>query len=444
MCRNLTNYSIMNSNYKIYFKKRVAMINKKIKFSLIASALLPITFISTSLALNIEAVQYYNSALDQYIKGNTDESIVLLQKSVKIDPEFSDAYYNLGSIYRYKGVLDKAEEVFQRVLSLKPTDTGVNYDMGLIYIQKNEPKKAINFLKLVNKDSDKYKEAQEKILSLENQLQLPQIKKQKKEITPDTTLVKENSDISITAKPCEHINPKVDIPETTRPVEQIGTKVDIPETAKPIEQIGLKTNTQDTMNIPEQKVLKNSQTDKKTTTEKVLKNEEEIVAVSYMSIESNSGKKLKLSPKNKDDMNTCYSAKNALPPRNAIKTFATGFTGPTGLVSDRKGNFYIADYTGNKIYKVSPNGQKELFASSDDINGPVGMAIDNNENLYVANYLSNSIAKISSTGEISIVATGLNKPYMLYYNNSGKLYVSEQESNSISEINLLNKKGGQY
>ena len=168
---------------------------------------------------------------------------------------------------------------------------------------------------------------------------------------------------------------------------------------------------------------------------------EDDVAINYMAVSDTDYEKLTLSPKSSlvtasTPKNYNTSSDRSGKSRSAIKTFASGFDGPTGIVRDEYGNFYVANYSENVIYRVSPDGQKTVFASSDDINGPLGLAIDQRGNIYVANYLSNSIAIINKSGDTHTIVTGLNKPYFLYLDEAESLYVSEQDSNTISVINL--------
>ncbi len=121
-----------------------------------------------------------------------------------------------------------------------------------------------------------------------------------------------------------------------------------------------------------------------------------------------------------------------------VQEFVDGFSGPTGVVVDGSGTLYVANFSKNTIYKVSPNGEKQLLASGFGINGPVGMTLDSRTNdLYIANHLDNSIARISQDGKVSIVATGLKKPYNIFLDEARKtLYVSQQESNSVARVQL--------
>jgi tetratricopeptide (TPR) repeat protein len=138
-------------------------------------------------------------------------------------------------------------------------------------------------------------------------------------------------------------------------------------------------------------------------------------------------------PKTPPHVNKPDSSKPAI-----VEEYADGFFGPTGIAVDNSGVLYVANFSKNTIYSVSPTGEKKLLASGEGINGPVGLAIDNQTgDLYIANHLNNSIARISPDGKVSVVATGLKKPYNLFFDEAHRtLYVSQQETNSIAKIRL--------
>lgn len=361
------------------------MFNKKNGTIAILTAFVIALSASSSFAVSPDAADAYNKALDYYVSGDSKKAVKYFEKSVKEDPEFADAYYNLGSLYRYLEDLEQAEGAFKKYLSLNPKDTSVNYELGLLYIQKKDYSKALDYLKKLTPESERFHDAQGKIALI-------------------VTEIKGNSS----------------------PTQSITTVA-----AKPSSDHGFK-----------EIQVKQSQ---ETSLEEVsgcayMPEDDKNLAVNYMSIADTAEGNLKLSPQKALVDYSASENKTELVPRSAIKTFASGFDGPTGIARDSQGNLFVANYAENKIYKVSPSGQKSVFAQSKDINGPIGLAIDNANNLYVANYLSNSIAKVTSSGETSVIATGLNKPYLLFLDNTSTLYVSEQDSNTVSKINLAKRR----
>ncbi len=80
------------------------------------------------------------------------------------------------------------------------------------------------------------------------------------------------------------------------------------------------------------------------------------------------------------------------------------YSAPSGVAIDSKENIYIASFTENVIYRITPRGQKSVFSKSGLIKGPIGIAIDKNDNIYVSNYTSNNIVKITPQWQASIFA----------------------------------------
>lgn len=125
--------------------------------------------------------------------------------------------------------------------------------------------------------------------------------------------------------------------------------------------------------------------------------------------------------------------------KKTVETYANGFFGPTGMALTPDGSLLVANYSKNLIYRVTPSGDKTVYAEGEGLQGPLGLAFDSaNGVLYVANYLGSNVVRITPMGKVSVLASGLNKPYNLLLDAQKKLlYVTEQETNTVSKI-LLN------
>lgn len=108
---------------------------------------------------------------------------------------------------------------------------------------------------------------------------------------------------------------------------------------------------------------------------------------------------------------------------------------PTGITADNAGNVYVACFSDNMIYKISPDGRKVIFVKDLKINGPIALASDSAGNIYVSNYNSDNIIKVTPSGAISVLIGNIPKPYGLHISN-GMLYVSSQGSNSVLKYRL--------
>lgn len=108
---------------------------------------------------------------------------------------------------------------------------------------------------------------------------------------------------------------------------------------------------------------------------------------------------------------------------------------PTGITADNFGNIYVACFSDNMIYKITPDGRRIIFLKDSRINGPIALVSDSVGNIYISNYNSDNVLKVTSSGSISVLISNISKPYGLFI-SKGLLYVSSQGSNSVLRYKL--------
>ena len=135
-----------------------------------------------------------------------------------------------------------------------------------------------------------------------------------------------------------------------------------------------------------------------------------------------------------------------------VNTIAGGFIGdgsaataaallfPEALAIDKAGNFYIADYAGNRVRKVSAGKISTVAgtgvtgysgdggsATSATLNAPQGVEVDSTGNVFIADTFNGVIRKVTTAGTISTFATNPNFNYLaeMGIDSANNLYVAD-------------------
>lgn len=115
------------------------------------------------------------------------------------------------------------------------------------------------------------------------------------------------------------------------------------------------------------------------------------------------------------------------PSGNLLSTWSWSYADPnaplqmTGFVFDRAGNLIVADYSGNKLWSISPSGVPSLITPM--YVNPMGLALDAGGHVFVSNHASGTIAEQTAGGFVTF-ASGLNSPAGLAF-DAGNLYVAD-------------------
>ena len=124
---------------------------------------------------------------------------------------------------------------------------------------------------------------------------------------------------------------------------------------------------------------------------------------------------------------------------NASKFSYSGFNGPAGIVKDKSGYLYVADYSENRVLKIDPKGKVQTLISGKTnslLKGPIGVAVDLYSNIYIANYDANNILRITPSGKVEAVISNIQKPYLLYVDNQNYLFASVQGNGTVQRFKL--------
>lgn len=121
--------------------------------------------------------------------------------------------------------------------------------------------------------------------------------------------------------------------------------------------------------------------------------------------------------------------------KDELKPFAKGFYGASGVLVDRDGSIYQANFFGHSIDKVSRTGEVTRFVT-DGLNGPVGLTKNADGDLVVCNCSDQSIKKVNPAGEVSefVRSSLFNCPNGITQDAAGNYYVVSFSGSKVVKI----------
>ncbi len=126
--------------------------NKLIKVILTMAILLSSSTAGIA-AIATDAKLQYNKGIDYYQLGQFEESASCFKKAIELDPNYIDAYYNLGSILEYLKQDEAALNVFKQIILRKPDDYESVYKAASLSKKLGEYEKAKMYLTLIPTDT---------------------------------------------------------------------------------------------------------------------------------------------------------------------------------------------------------------------------------------------------------------------------------------------------
>ena len=155
---------------------------------------------------------------------------------------------------------------------------------------------------------------------------------------------------------------------------------------------------------------------------------------------------------------------------NNIPAVDSDVNGPNQVALDSSGNYYLADYSQNQVFKVNRStGILTVVAgngipgySGDGVtggaaqamlSGPTGVTVDNNGNVYIADKFNCVIRKVDTTNTITTVvgthgscqydgdgspatSYSINQPQQLTVDSSGNVYIADFSNSRIRKFTV--------
>jgi superkiller protein 3 len=78
--------------------------------------------------------------------GRTDEAIDHYQKALQINPNYAEAYNNLGNALFQTGRSNEAIDQYKKALEINPTKINTLENLATIFMQKGQKNNAISIL----------------------------------------------------------------------------------------------------------------------------------------------------------------------------------------------------------------------------------------------------------------------------------------------------------
>jgi glucose/arabinose dehydrogenase len=125
---------------------------------------------------------------------------------------------------------------------------------------------------------------------------------------------------------------------------------------------------------------------------------------------------------------------------HVVQPFLSDLMNPTGLAFDRDGLLYISSRAEGTIYRVTPDGERSIYAEGMGV--ATGLAFDRDGNLYVGDR-TGTIFKINPAREIFVFAT--MEPsvaaYHLAFGPDGYLYATGPTTSSFDHVYRVSPAG---
>ena len=142
---------------------------KRIAFALVLSLCLS----ANASEVSVDAKMDYNQGIDFYKLGMYERAIESFRSAIRIAPDYTDAYYNLGAVLEYLNQYAEALNVYKQVYARSKGDYEVIYKIALMSSKVGEYNQAEEFIKKIPNTNSYYMKAQELSESIKHSIEVP-------------------------------------------------------------------------------------------------------------------------------------------------------------------------------------------------------------------------------------------------------------------------------
>jgi tetratricopeptide (TPR) repeat protein len=103
--------------------------------------------VNNSLVQNTGANEYFQQGLNFAAQQNTASAEAAFRRVIEIDPNFAEAYANLGSVLANQNKLAEALPYFETAIRLKPNVPEFHYMLGKVLSAQNKRAEAVESVK---------------------------------------------------------------------------------------------------------------------------------------------------------------------------------------------------------------------------------------------------------------------------------------------------------
>ena len=85
----------------------------------------------------LSATDWFQKGYNAYVNKEYDKAISFYLKAIELDPDYADAYVNLGVTYKNQGNNIKAIESYEKAIELDPVNAGAYVNLGNCYYESD-------------------------------------------------------------------------------------------------------------------------------------------------------------------------------------------------------------------------------------------------------------------------------------------------------------------